>query len=431
MQDTPKFSAANDSAYSPNRHRTLPIPATVTPIANYPSKLRIYMTNASRFWQVRCFFKGKTYSQSLRTSNKTSAISLAKQFFHIKTAELYGEDIRQRSSDAVFADVVPAALALQQARVQRGELTSASLRILQNRLHKTIVPYFGRMAISRIGYTQLSDFIHQLGTDGMTASTIQQHVVATRKILSYAYSINLIPSIPKFPAIKVSNKPRGSFTLAEYRLLVRTASRLIGERTPISTTQRSKRGKDHVDRYIEISRDLHWLIRFMVNSFVRPSDIKHLRHQHVTVVRGKYTYLRLNLPESKLHDKPIVTMHCAVDVYERMLEHHKTQGYGKATDFVFMPAQLDRTKVLEGFGWQFKHVQSVAGVGANTANGKTRTLYSLRHTAITFRLLYGGKIDLLTLARNARTSVEMVERFYTSNLSAEMNIGMLQGKRGG
>jgi hypothetical protein len=61
--------------------------------------------------------------------------------------------------------------------------------------------------------------------------------------------------------------------------------------------------------------------------------------------------------------------------------------------------------------------------------GQTRTLYSLRHTAITFRLLYGKGIDLLTLARNARTSVEMIERFYSSNLTAEMNIEMLQSKR--
>ena len=58
-----------------------------------------------------------------------------------------------------------------------------------------------------------------------------------------------------------------------------------------------------------------------------------------------------------------------------------------------------------------------------------RILFSLGHAAITFRLLYGNGIDLLTLARNARTSVEMIERFYSSNLTAEMNIEMLQSKR--
>jgi integrase len=63
------------------------------------------------------------------------------------------------------------------------------------------------------------------------------------------------------------------------------------------------------------------------------------------------------------------------------------------------------------------------------SKGQRRTLYSLRHSAITFRLLYGQGIDLLTLARNARTSLEMVDRFYASELSAEMNVAMLHSRR--
>jgi hypothetical protein len=33
------------------------------------------------------------------------------------------------------------------------------------------------------------------------------------------------------------------------------------------------------------------------------------------------------------------------------------------------------------------------------------------------------------VARNARTSPEMIDRFYARHLSAEMNIGLLQSKR--
>jgi hypothetical protein len=47
-----------------------------------------------------------------------------------------------------------------------------------------------------------------------------------------------------------------------------------------------------------------------------------------------------------------------------------------------------------------------------------------------YRLLYGEGLDLLTLARNARTSTEMIERFYASHLEGEMNIEMLQSRRG-
>lgn len=46
-----------------------------------------------------------------------------------------------------------------------------------------------------------------------------------------------------------------------------------------------------------------------------------------------------------------------------------------------------------------------------------------------YRLLYGEGIDLLTLARSARTSVAMIEKFYASNLTGEMNVVMLQSRR--
>lgn len=379
---------------------------------------------------MRCFLKGKTYTQSLKTANKQAAISQAKQFFHIKTAELYGEEvIKPVDKPVVFADVVAATLAVQQGRVARGELSKAGLRILQNRIQKTILPYFGAMEIGKINYSQLGNFVQKLSADGFTPTTIQQHLVATRKVLTHAQTQNLISSVPKAPAIKVTSKPRGSFSVMEYRQLLQTAKRSIGQRISIKTSTGSKRGQDLVDRYALVSQDLYWLIRFMVNSFIRPSDIKNLQHKHVTVIRGRHIYLRLNLPESKKHDAPIVTMQPVVAVYERLLAEHKARGLGRDDDYLFLPEMTDRDKALEFLGWQFKHCLTLAGVGNNKANGSTRTLYSLRHTSLTFRLLYGRKIDLLTLARNARTSVEMVEKFYSSNLNAEMNIDLLQGKR--
>jgi len=30
--------------------------------ANYPGKLRIFKTHASRYWQVRCYLKGRPYT---------------------------------------------------------------------------------------------------------------------------------------------------------------------------------------------------------------------------------------------------------------------------------------------------------------------------------------------------------------------------------
>jgi hypothetical protein len=100
----------------------------------------------------------------------------------------------------------------------------------------------------------------------------------------------------------------------------------------------------------------------MVNSFIRPSDVKNLCHKHITVVRGANTYLRLNLPESKRHDKPIVTMPAAVTVYERLRAYQSLLGFGCADDYVFMPQMPDRKRALELLGWQFGHAQTAASI---------------------------------------------------------------------
>jgi hypothetical protein len=46
-----------------------------------------------------------------------------------------------------------------------------------------------------------------------------------------------------------------------------------------------------------------------------------------------------------------------------------------------------------------------------------------------FRLLYGASIDTLKLARDARTSPEMIGRLYAAPLICEMAIQGLQAKR--
>lgn len=430
MQDFLGLKACNDSNYLPPRHRTLPILASVTPIANYPSKLRIFLTNASRYWQVRCYLKGKTYTQSLKTTSKQAAISQAKQFFHIKTAELYADKIVVRSDRKIkFADLIPAVVVGLQARVKRGEFAAANIPIFLNRMHNSILPYFGTMTMEQITYRHLNDFMEQMSNRDLSATTVHQHMVAIRKVFAHAHGNNIIKSTPKFPVIKVADKPRGSFSITEYRDLVRLARQRVGERVPVEFSKKYRSSNDILENYGRINADLHWLIRFMVNGFMRPSDIKFIKHKHVTVVRGKHIYLRLNLPETKKHDKPIVTLQPAVFVYERLLAQQIADGYGRPDDYLFLPSLDNRKWLLIAYGWQFMYIQSLAGIAANVANGQTRTIYSLRHTAMTFRLLYGGKIDLLTLAKNARTSVEMIERFYASNLNAEMNIDLLQGRR--
>jgi hypothetical protein len=158
--------------------------------------------------------------------------------------------------------------------------------------------------------------------------------------------------------------------------------------------------EDKLVRRVHMTRDLSDSIVFMVNSYVRPTDIKNMQHRHVDVVDREYKYLRLNLPPSKGHSFPITTMHWAVRVYQRICERRaKEGGLGfelSINDYVFMPDAPSRDDAMTKLQRQFEVVLAMTGL-RHSNTGEIRLLYSLRHSSIMFRLLYGRAIDTLTL----------------------------------
>lgn len=317
-------------------------------------------------------------------------------------------------------------------RVSRHELSAGSVGIQRNRLEAHVLPFFRYIPPTQVTHVDLEGFVSRLTQHQLTSTTISQYLVLVRKLLKLAVRKGLLKEVPEFPRIKVATQPRSMLTVSEYARLARTALKM--SRTGV-TAPPVKSTDGHRDRFwvaprnMLLAPDMFWVIRFMVNSFVRPGDLRQLKHKHVTVVRGDSVYLRLNLPETKKHDKPMVTLQPAVHVYEALLQHSKAQGYGGPEDHVFLPAEKDRNYALAVLGFWFKWVMREAGLPLTDSMNRPRTLYCLRHTSIMFRLLYGQGIDMLTLARNARTSVQMVERFYASSLDGEMNVAMLQSRR--
>jgi integrase len=51
--------------------------------------------------------------------------------------------------------------------------------------------------------------------------------------------------------------------------------------------------------------------------------------------------------------------------------------------------------------------------------GLPRTAYSLRHTYICLRLMEGA--DIYQIAKNCRTSVEMIEKYYASHIKTSLD----------
>jgi len=328
----------------------------------------------------------------------------------------------------LFKELVPHMLRLEENRLRRNELTAKSLRITHNRLDKYVAPYFNDIPICNVDYMTLEAFIEELTNADIKGAAISQYMIIVRKVLNYALLTNVIQSLPQFPRIKTPRQSRGAFTVIEYRRLLKTAWRLRDQPYMMQNRPKEVHVNEAVTMDVVMPRDMTRLIGFMVNSFIRPSDLKFIQHKHIEIIEGEYRYLRLSLPETKKHDQPIVTMTACVGIYQRLLKDAKSKGYGKPNDYLFVPEMKNRDHALRYMGFLFIWILENANLKFGKL-GQNRTLYCLRHTAITFRLLYGEGVDLLTLAKNARTSVNMIERHYASTLNGEMNIGLLHSKR--
>jgi integrase len=406
------------------RHRTMPIAGSLQKISGFGT-LTIYKMDASPFWYVRYYEDGKIIRRSLKVADKKVAISAAKKLFvDIKHHQMNKLPFTKTSGFEVCARGL---LKENAARAARGELSEQKQQLDAARLRSDLMPHFGKYEIADINYAIISDYLNKLSTPArpLSINTLKIHLSHIKTILRYAQRVGVLNALPAFPTLKTIDTPRPWFNSAEYTKLHRTCDANIGKVFKKAGTKGEQR------RNITITQELYDLILFMTNSFIRPTDIKVLQHKHIAVIRGEQTYLRMTHPPTKSHGSPVVTMPEAVEIYDRLLERQRKEGFGEPGDYLFQPEHHEnRDYALRTITRQFDQLLTIANL-KKTASGESRTLYSLRHTCIMFRLTKGDNVALLTLARSARTSTEMIDRFYAKHLHAEMNIQQLQSMRNG
>jgi hypothetical protein len=132
--------------------------------------------------------------------------------------------------------------------------------------------------------------------------------------------------------------------------------------------------------------------------------------------------LRINAT-SKVKKGTVFSMPIAVTVFERLTKFNKDLGFGRPNDYLFLPAlSRNRGYAFQTLRLMFNHVLDKAHL-KKANDGTPRTLYSLRHSSIMFKLINSGSnVDLVTLGTNCRTSPDILHRFYLSHLQAEMRI---------
>ncbi len=423
---------ANEPFFAKPRARNAPIKSSFLSLPDLPCKLTIYRIAGSRYWQVRLYNLGKYTSKSLKTTDIDEAKVIAKTFFEelslngqIKEKRSAKSPISHQENLELLHTLTQDILTIEKQKVERDEIKHGSFLMTKNRLEHYVFDFFKHVPLNTINSETLEKFVDFLKSKRLSNTTIQGYLAQVRKLLRLLNRRNILTTQPVFPKVETHVNSRGAFTITEYRAILQKVKELRGK-----VFDDWEEGKK-----IWIKSDFHqmptqmlWLIQFMVYTFVRPGDLRQIKHRHIEVIDGRFKYLRLNLPEIKRHKAATVSLPAAKAIYQRLHQYQLQQGYGQPDDYIFFPAEKNRRLLLDIIGWLFNWILNDLGIKKGP-HGIDRTLYSLRHTAITFRLIYGGNIDLLTLARNARTSVEMIEKFYASTLSAEMNIALLHSKR--
>jgi hypothetical protein len=421
-------TAAPDSKTPKRSPRSVtPIPSSIEHIRGYPNKLIIFKVHSSPYWWCRCFHDGKHIKRSTKTEYKRQAIAFARQFFvDLMTDQI--TRICRVTRNSSFIACCEGVMKEDALKAERGEVTKKYVTYQNNRIQGLLFEFFGDRDIKVIDYALMDDFRTALFRRGLSNSTIKLHFSTLSKVLNYAQRYKLLDIPPVKPQIKQQDNARGFFNLREYLALRRASHRLLGSTHGISQKDDGKKAAGQPLRRVTVTEEIIYVIPFMVYSFIRPTDLKTMQHRHIEIRSGAQgDYLYMPIPETKKHDKPITSLPRAAYYYRRLREYQQRRGLGDDENYLFVPDMENRTYAYRHLTRQFDVL--LAAIADQLTGDGEKTLYSLRHTSIMFRLIYGGEINLLTLAKNARTSVAMIERFYASRLEGGMMVEELHKKK--
>ncbi|QWD13090.1 site-specific integrase [Polynucleobacter paneuropaeus] len=383
------------------KNRLTPIPESIEHIRGYPSTLIVYKTNASKFYWVRFFFNGKNRIKTTKSENSKDAKTFAIQFY--KDALLDVSASKKSDKRNAFS-----VIANQFFETTERNSNSKTYKSDINRYRQNILPFFKQQDVDTITNAQLNEFVEELHKTKIKPATIKHHIVVLRKIMKFAIANQLMSNLPVFPRITgklQTSLKRDYLTKDEYDKVIKCAEKLAKSKVKVRTQT--------------ITLQMKYLIQFMINSFIRPSDLRVIKHKHIKKrVDGTESWLSLNHPATKTNANEVQAMPASVGIYEKLLEQLKEDGLStKPDDYVFFPQiRENRTTAMEVISRLFKRIIEESKIEEGA--GKKITLYGLRHTAIMFRLIIGN-VDTLVLSRNARTSQNMIDKFYASHLTTD------------
>lgn len=392
-------------------------------------KVHLYKRHRSRFWQCSTYMGGRNH----RTSTKETNLALAREFARDWYMNCYAAERRRRrdaqsldgtvqpspagtgapvedrrrrtpSSGPTFSQAADAFLAEYNVMTQ-GERNEQYVKGKADHVRVHLLPFFGETPVADISADKVNSYrIHRQTsrvdpktgeTKRPARSTLHTEIVTLRQILKTANRKGWISALPDMKApYKASGKVahRAWFSPEEYKLLYE------------ATRERAKNPKK--ERWRSACEDLHDYVLFMGNTGLRPDEASHLQVRDIAVVKDEATSERILeiTVRGKRGTGFCKSMPGAVHPFQRILQRKQL----KPTDIVFGKVQRELLNtILDELN--LKHDRE----------GNLRTAYSLRHTYICMRLMEGA--DIYQIAKNCRTSVEMIEKHYAAHIKTMLD----------
>lgn len=376
-------------------------------------KVRLYQRPGSPKWQCAARFDGRNH----RATTKEDSLSLAKEFAQDWFLTLCGKArVGELKNEKTFKH------AAKQFEREFEVLTGGTRSPIyidghMRRLKNYLVPFFGELGLSEVTAGKIQDYRIHRQTNSVARfghdegkiykppapSTVHQEIVCLRQVLKTALRHAWLTHLPDLSVPYQASKKirhRAWFSHDEYEQLYK------------ATRKRSLEASGK--RYEHETLQLHDFVLFMANTGLRPDEAYKLQFRDVAVVEDLDT--DEILLEIEVRGKRGVgfckSMPGAVRPFERLIDRNDPQP----SDIVFPKSFLSiLNRVLEEEGLKFDRDEN------------RRTAYSLRHSYICFRLIEGA--DIYQVAKNCRTSVEMIEKHYAAHIKTNINAAAVNVRR--
>jgi hypothetical protein len=390
--------------------RLSPVEDDLKAVKVFPG-VSIYKVRGSQYWYVRVWdsdrkkYIVKGTGETSRIEARKAAADLARSITHSQEA------VERQFTFRHFADRT---LIKASRLAADGHRHVGTVKAIEWAIHNAdwgLLRWLGAKDVRKIKTRDFTEFMDELTKrrPDLSSSSKNSIMSAFRNVLKVARDEGAIDDLPDTPRATQKDNPRPFFRFHPlvqkehdaYRKLLKTAREMAEEKVVI--------------RGIPVTYELYDVIVFLTQSFVRPvvSELYAITHSDITISE-KPPGLSVVIRNGKTGYRVAGTMPEAVSIYGAIRDR-----YPDATgeDYIFLPQYSNRATAATIIQRQFRALLTRAGLETDIHTGERHMLYSLRHTALCMRIVNSqGKVNIFTLAKNAGTSVEQIERFYARHL---------------